>query len=157
LVPSLALAFSPLVVLINGSVIGFDVVSRPEVYARLHDKLVELLNRNRSIACATFTRMHNSFGTALRAASAAAARAGVLGGWLRQQGIQLLRTGYARDGELEADKLGLRLAAAAGFNPAGAITLLRRIERLPSPALGSYFASHPSASERIAALEPLRT
>jgi beta-barrel assembly-enhancing protease len=95
--------------------------------------------------------------TALRAASAAASRAGALGGWLRQTGVQLLQSAYGRDGELEADELGLRLAAAGAFNPAGAITLLRRVERLQSVtnSLGHYFASHPPASDRIAALELL--
>ena len=49
------------------------------------------------------------------------------------------------------DELGLRLAIAARFPPAGAIALLRRIERLGTdPGVrGQYFASPPPASERI--------
>jgi len=93
----------------------------------------------------------------LRAASIATARAGVLGGWLRKNGLGLLRNAHERDCEQEADKLGLRLAIAARFAPGGAIAVLRRIERLGNDpgVLGQYFASHPPASERIARLEPM--
>ena len=93
----------------------------------------------------------------LRAASIVTARAGVLGGWLRQNGLGLLQNAHARGCELEADELGLRLAIVARFAPGGAIALLRRIERLGTDPsiLGQYFASHPPAAERIARLEPL--
>jgi len=95
--------------------------------------------------------------TMLRAAAVVTARAGVLGGWLRQSGLGLLQSAHSRSCELEADELGLRLAVAAGFAPNGAIALLRRIERLGNDPgiLGQYFASHPPAAERIARLEPL--
>lgn len=95
--------------------------------------------------------------TMLRAASVVTARAGVLGGWLRQNGLGLLQNAHARNSELEADELGFRLAIAARFAPDGAIALLRRIECLGADpgVLGQYFASHPPASERIARLEPL--
>ena len=94
---------------------------------------------------------------ALRAASVIATRAGPGSVWLRQQGVQLLQSAHARKCELEADELGLRLAASAGFRPPGAIALLQRIDRLgPNPtALGQYIASHPPASDRVARLMPL--
>ena len=95
--------------------------------------------------------------TAMRAVSAVTARAGRLGGWFREQGMGLLRSAYSRDSELEADELGLRLAAAAGYAPAGAMLFLQRIQRLgPNPTeLGQYLASHPAATERMARLAPL--
>lgn len=95
--------------------------------------------------------------TALQAVSVVASGTGPVGAWLRQQGMQLLLSAHSRDGEVEADELGVRLAAAAGFDPAGAISLLRQLERLgPDPSvLGQYFASHPPAAERIARLAPL--
>jgi len=94
----------------------------------------------------------------LRAASVATARVGRLGGWLQQQGLVLLRSAHSRDQETEADELGLRLAAAAGFAPEGAAAVLRRIQRLGQDAtgLGPYFSSHPPPAERIARLESLR-
>jgi len=93
----------------------------------------------------------------LRAASVVTARAGVLGGWLRKGGFELLQNAHARNCEFEADELGFRLANAARFPPDGAVALLRRIERLGSDpgVLGQYFASHPPASERITRLESL--
>jgi predicted Zn-dependent protease len=96
-------------------------------------------------------------GVLSRAVSVIAARAGPLGGWLREKGMALLQSAYSQDDEQDADELGVRLAIAAGFAPAAAIMLLERIERLgqePS-ALGQYFASHPPPRERKARLGPL--
>jgi len=95
---------------------------------------------------------------ALRATSLAATRMGQLGGWLRQQGIALLRSAHARDQELNADELGLRLAVAAAFAPSGGIALLQRLEPLhhqDALTLGQYFSSHPPPSERIPPLQAL--
>jgi len=95
--------------------------------------------------------------TGLQALSAVASRGGPIGAWLRQQGMQSLLSAHSRDGELEADELGARLAVAAGFSAAGGLSLLRRLERFgaDAAALGRYFASHPPASDRIARLTPL--
>jgi predicted Zn-dependent protease len=92
-----------------------------------------------------------------RTVSVIAARAGPLGGWLRQKGMGLLQSAYSQDDEQHADELGLRLAAAAGFIPGGAIALLQRIERLGQKhtELGQYLASHPPAEERKARLASL--
>ena len=92
-----------------------------------------------------------------RAMSVIAARAGPLGGWLREKGMVLLQSAHSQDHEQEADELGLRLAAAAGLAPDGAIALLQRIDQLglKRTEFGQYFASHPPASERIARLAPL--
>ncbi|HWI55689.1 MAG TPA: M48 family metallopeptidase, partial [Bacillota bacterium] len=94
---------------------------------------------------------------ALRMASTVTARVGPVGNWLRQQGFALLRSAYDQDCESEADELGLRLAVAAGFDPAGAVALLQRVQRLEPKVteLGQYFASHPPASHRIARLARL--
>ena len=93
--------------------------------------------------------------TMSRVATAVGNRAGVPGGWLRKNGLDVLQSAHSRDRELEADELGLRLAIAAGFPLGGAITVLQRIERLGSDpgVLGAYFASHPPASERQSRLQ----
>jgi predicted Zn-dependent protease len=103
----------------------------------------------------TWDRMIND--TALSLASSITSRAGPLGSWLNQKGFALLRSAHSRDAETEADELGLRLAAAAGFQPEGAIELLQRIGRLSQrpPGPGQYFASHPAPADRIARLWPL--
>ena len=96
-------------------------------------------------------------GAMFRVASAVGARAGVLGGWLRQNGMEVLQSAYSREHELEADEFGLRLAVAARFAREGAIALLQRLERLgpDTGVLSKYFASHPPALERIAQLRAL--
>lgn len=94
--------------------------------------------------------------SAISFASRAAPVRGVLAGWLRNVGIQYLQTAYSRDHELEADRLGLRLARAAGFDPEGPIRLFSRLADLkksPDPIdLGQYFSSHPTAEVRIQTL-----
>lgn len=93
--------------------------------------------------------------SALRAASFAAGRAGFLSGWIRQQGLPMLRSAHSKEFEFEADKDGAAIARAAGFDPGGAIAFLRRIEPLGGDpeVLGEYLASHPAPGERIARLD----
>lgn len=94
--------------------------------------------------------------TAVNVVSRAAPIRGALGGWLKTVGIQFLQTAYSRDQELEADRLGLRLLRAAGFEPEGAMRLLTRLadlKRSSEPAsLGEYFSTHPTAEIRIQSL-----
>jgi predicted Zn-dependent protease len=72
---------------------------------------------------------------------------------------ELLVQGYRREQELEADLLGSRLAARAGFDPRGLVRLLERLERARPDGTGplaeaySYFRSHPPVRERIGELE----
>lgn len=102
-----------------------------------------------------WSRMLNQM--ASRAVSAIAARTGPLGGWLHGKGMPLLQSAHSRDNEQDADELGLRLMAAAGFAPDAAIACLQRIQRLDPnrTELGPYLASHPPAADRIARLAPL--
>ena len=91
--------------------------------------------------------------SAIAAASRAAPVRGLLTGWLRRVGVQFLESAYSQDLESEADKLGVRLTAAAGYDPHAAVQLLGRLAKLNSPAdqldLGSYFSSHPAFNVRI--------
>jgi len=94
--------------------------------------------------------------SAVAAASRTAPVPGLLGAWLRNVGVRFLETAYSRDNELEADRLGVRLAVAAGYDPQGAICLLTRLGQLhrsPDPLiLGEYFSTHPTAEVRIQAI-----
>lgn len=87
---------------------------------------------------------------------------------LAQIPMSLWQAGYSKDEEFEADREGLRIAAAAGYSPQGAIDMLTRILKLErqyiahakTPAgemnqvlvegLAGYFRSHPETSERLA-------
>jgi len=68
---------------------------------------------------------------------------------------QLLNKGYSRDLELEADREGARLAAAAGFDPRAAVRALGRLALVSSghAGLAEYFSSHPPFAERVQKLE----
>lgn len=91
--------------------------------------------------------------SAVSAASRTAPVRGLLGGWLRRVGVQFLETAYSRDRELEADRLGVRLARAAGYDPEASIRLLGRLAELKAAAgekgLGEYFSTHPTFELRI--------
>jgi predicted Zn-dependent protease len=69
----------------------------------------------------------------------------------------LLRQGYSREQELEADAVGARAARAAGFDADGARRVLVRLaaESAAEPLLSGYFASHPPLNERLRQLETL--
>jgi predicted Zn-dependent protease len=91
---------------------------------------------------------------------------GALSGWLHKVGIQFLESTYSQELESEADQLGVRLMAAAGYDPRACVRLFRRLAKLkgvedgtPSnhrqdtsdtiDQLGSYFSSHPPFNVRI--------
>lgn len=135
---------------------GFVFISRSlvELCERRPDELAFVIGHEMGhiIRGHAWDRMLND--AMLRVASTVGARAGALGGWLRQNGRQVLLSAHSRDSEREADEFGLRLAVAAGFASDGAIALLQRIEHWEGTpdVLGQYFASHPPPSERMARL-----
>lgn len=56
---------------------------------------------------------------------------------------------YSRLHESEADRIGLGLAARAGFDPAAAIQLWRNMERAAGGGGLEFLSTHPSHSSRI--------
>ena len=88
--------------------------------------------------------------------------------------VEIFQAGYTKEQELEADRVGLDIAVARGYSSQGAISLMKRFEKLEteesaakhradSPveeiaqvsvkSLDQYFLSHPPAGERLAAME----
>ena len=90
---------------------------------------------------------------AITAAALATPAARTLAPWVRQVGFQWLEKAYSREQEFEADELGGRLMRAAGFDPLGAVRVLRRLGGIDAgsdPAgLGAYLSTHPPVDERI--------
>lgn len=140
---------------------GFIYVSRG---------LLELCGRDEDeIACVVGHEMgHVVHGHAMERLtneilSSAAAKAfrgpsSVLAQWILDTGVKLLGRAYSRDRELEADEFGARLAAAASYDPRGAIRAFERLRALqPDDAhpLSEYFATHPPLEERAAKLRGL--
>jgi predicted Zn-dependent protease len=91
--------------------------------------------------------------SAIAAASRAAPIRGILSGWLRKVGVQFLESAYSKDLESEADRLGVRLVAAAGYEPDAFVQLFTRLTKLKASPnefdLGGYFSSHPPFKVRI--------
>jgi predicted Zn-dependent protease len=76
---------------------------------------------------------------------------GLLGQPIAGLAANMLNKGYSQDQELEADRVGVQLAAHAGFDPTAAARLFARLASLGgnrSP-LGGYFSMHPSLEIRI--------
>lgn len=77
----------------------------------------------------------------------------LLASWLGRVGVKFLESAYSQDMELEADTLGARLVAVAGYDPHAPMQLLSRLSVLNQPAkqsaLGNYFSSHPAFDIRI--------
>jgi predicted Zn-dependent protease len=84
---------------------------------------------------------------------------GVAGDLARDLGVALgqivaqgFLTVHTREEEREADFLGVRGMARAGFDPQGMVTMfqkLQRIEGQDANLLGTLFSDHPDAQERI--------
>ncbi len=91
--------------------------------------------------------------SAIATASRAAPVRGVLSGWIRKVGVQFLENAYSQDMESDADKLGVRLVRAAGYDPKACVRLLSRLAELSKSTaqfdLGGYFSSHPPFNVRI--------
>lgn len=60
-----------------------------------------------------------------------------------------------REQEREADKMGLELAARAGYNPDAAVTLWQKMSAQSKDAPPEFFSTHPASANRIADLKAL--
>ena len=76
--------------------------------------------------------------------------------------IRAAQLAYARQDELDADKLGVRYMKAAGFDPAGMLRFLKklhqldqdRVRYLPRGVVRPYYGTtHPFATDRIRAVK----
>jgi predicted Zn-dependent protease len=78
---------------------------------------------------------------------------GIVGG-VGKLASGLVLAPYSRDQEREADRIGIQLAAKAGWDPAGLPSMLQTLEREEALAGGdpsrvSFFANHPATPERV--------
>lgn len=60
-----------------------------------------------------------------------------------------------REQEREADKMGLELAARAGFNPNAAVTLWQKMSAQSQNSPPEFFSTHPASQNRITDLKAL--
>jgi predicted Zn-dependent protease len=65
---------------------------------------------------------------------------------------------YSRDNERQADQLGFKYMAEAGFDPSGMIETLKKIQKgqmLATNEIPTYLLTHPGGSERMANYETM--
>ena len=78
---------------------------------------------------------------------------GQLGDLAANMGTQLLSLRFSRDDEVEADLVGLELAARGGYDPQASVTLWEKMSRASGDKTGPAFLStHPTGPERITRL-----
>ncbi len=96
-------------------------------------------------------RMAKTSGTQLLLRGGAALLGlGGLGDLAAQAGSQLLSLNFGRQDELEADALGLVLAARAGYDPAAGVTLWQKMAAAAGgQAPPQWLSTHPAGDTRI--------
>jgi beta-barrel assembly-enhancing protease len=69
-------------------------------------------------------------------------------------GLEGYVRGLSREDELAADRMGVVIAARAGYEPYGLVAVLQTLAALPQDdaVLGQFLATHPTPNDRIAAL-----
>ncbi len=68
--------------------------------------------------------------------------------------FNLVELGYSREDELLADRLGVKYAYKAGYDPYAMITFLKKLKEKDKNEMGPVFLrSHPYASQRIQMME----
>jgi predicted Zn-dependent protease len=82
---------------------------------------------------------------------------GLLGPAFRESSLEWLQVAYGQEAELEADEFAVRVARAAGYQPAAALDWLKSLEHHRNGATlsGRYLTSHPPESERMAHIQRL--
>lgn len=70
-----------------------------------------------------------------------------------QGGANLLTLKFGREDELEADLVGMELAARAGFDPRAGVTLWQKMAAANKGAPPQWLSTHPSSSSRISDME----
>ena len=65
------------------------------------------------------------------------------------QGAKLLTLKFGRDDEIEADLVGMEIAARAGYDPRAGVTLWQKMSAANKGAPPQWLSTHPSGNTRI--------
>ena len=66
---------------------------------------------------------------------------------------QLLTLRFSREDESEADKVGLDLAARAGYDPRAGVTLWQKMTAASKGSPPQWLSTHPAGASRIHEIE----
>lgn len=91
-------------------------------------------------------QMATNLGLSVLSALTGSALVNDLGGTLTQVMFDLPNS---RTHEMEADRLGVELAARAGYDPRAAITLWQKMDALSESGAPEFLSTHPSPASRI--------
>jgi beta-barrel assembly-enhancing protease len=62
---------------------------------------------------------------------------------------QVISLRYGRQDELEADKLGVRFATKAGYDPRSMIRVMEKLDKASKSRMPEFFSTHPNPEHRI--------
>jgi predicted Zn-dependent protease len=96
----------------------------------------------------TATQLGIGIGAALLGLGSTGRAIGDLGG-------QLVTLSFSRENESEADRLGMIMAAKAGYNPRAGVTLWKKMMGASKGAPPQFLSTHPSSETRIRDIEAL--
>jgi predicted Zn-dependent protease len=70
-------------------------------------------------------------------------------------GLEGFVRGLSREDEIEADRIGIVIAVRAGYEPFGLVSALQTLQGIPANdgGMALFLKTHPSPTERLAALE----
>jgi predicted Zn-dependent protease len=129
------------------------------------DEIAQVMGHEIAHALADHTRERMSIAmTSALATTAAAVAITVAGGderaGLALTGAQLasvvaIQLPNSREGEAEADQIGIELAARAGFDPKAAVTLWQKMGKEGGAGPPQFLSTHPSPQNRAARLAEL--
>ena len=123
------------------------------------DELAEVMGHEISHALADHTRERMSVArsTALGVEILGVATGvGSAGGQLMQTAAQMaIELPNSRESEAEADRIGIELAARAGYDPKAAVTLWEKMGKLGGGRTPEFLSTHPAPEHRAATLREL--
>jgi Zn-dependent protease with chaperone function len=121
------------------------------------DEIAQVMGHEIGHALANHTqeRMSVAYGTGIGAQIAAIALgARETAGLMQQAALVAIALPNSRDGETEADQIGIELAARSGYDPQAAVTLWEKMGKL-GQAPPQFLSTHPSPENRAARLKEL--
>ena len=126
------------------------------------DEVAQVMGHEISHALANHTRERMSVALASQAAltGAALALGGREGAGLGLAGAELaavyaIQLPNSRESESEADRIGIEIAARAGYDPHAAVTLWEKMEKAGGNGPPQFLSTHPSPANRRQTLQEL--